>query len=455
MLYIECTLTRSPESLTSRARGLGVVDASLLVVGSIVGAGIFLVSPFVAQQVHSPAAFLGTWLIGGAVALAGALSNGELGGLFPRSGGEYVYLREAYGPAFGFLSGWMSFWIGFPGSIAALASGFGATIAPMLGLTAARAPVAIGAVAIAGLTWINALGLRPGKWTQNILSAAKLAAFGGLLTLGLFMRHRGVPTGLSPFFAAGDTAGGVGMALVPVMFAYSGWNAATYVSGEMRDPGRSLGRALAVGTLLCVVLYLLVNTVYLRAMPLEALAHTEEPARLAAERLGGSAVASVLSPLVAVCVLSSMQASVLVGPRIYRAMAVDGLFFAPVGRLDPKTQVPLVALLLQSVVALVLLASGSFDQLLRFATFAIVAFSTLTVAAVVVLRWRRPGAERAFRVPGGVLLPFLFVGANVWVLWSVLIGGANEARIGLFIVATGVPAYMAFRSLGRSKETSG
>ena len=150
-----------------------------------------------------------------------------------------------------------------------------------------------------------------------------------------------------------------------------------------------------------------------------------------------------------------MQASVLVGPRIYRAMAVDGLFFAPVGRLDPKTQVPLVALLLQSVVALVLLASGSFDQLLRFATFAIVAFSTLTVAAVVVLRWRRPGAERAFRVPGGVLLPFLFVGANVWVLWSVLIGGANEARIGLFIVATGVPAYMAFRSLGRSKETSG
>jgi basic amino acid/polyamine antiporter, APA family len=455
VLYIECTLIRGLPSMTSRARGLGVVDASLLVVGSIVGAGIFLVSPFVAQSVHSPAAFLGTWLIGGVVALAGALSNGELGGLFPRSGGEYVYLREAYGPAFGFLSGWMSFWIAFPGSIAALASGFGATVAPMLGLASTRAPVVIGAAAVAGLTCINALGLRPGKWTQNTLSAAKLIVFAGLLVLGLFVRHRGVPTGLTPFFAAGDTARGIGMALVPVMFAYSGWNAATYVSGEMRDPTRSLGRALALGTTLCVVLYLLVNAVYLRAMPLDVLAHTEEPARLTAMRLGGSAVASVLSPLVAVCVLSSMQASVLVGPRIYRAMAIDGLFFEPVGRLHPKTQAPIVALCIQSVVALVLLASGSFDQLLRFATFAIVAFSALTVAAVVVLRLRRPEAHRAFRVPGGVLLPLLFVGVNVWVLWSVLAGGASEARIGLAIVASGVPAYAAFRALKRPKETVG
>ncbi|HXN30652.1 MAG TPA: amino acid permease, partial [Polyangiaceae bacterium] len=273
--------------MTSRTRGLGVVDASLIVVGSIVGAGIFLVSPFVAQYVRSPAAFLGTWLLGGAVALAGALSNGELGGLFPRSGGEYVYLREAYGPAFGFLSGWMSFWIAFPGSIAALASGFGATVAPMLGLTSTRAPVVVGGVAIVALTGINALGLRPGKWTQNALSAAKLAVFAGLLGLGLLVPHHGAASGLTPFFAPGDSAYGIGMALVPVMFAYSGWNAATYVSGEMRDPTRSLGRALALGTALCVVLYLLVNAVYLRAMSLDALSHTEEPARVAATRLGG------------------------------------------------------------------------------------------------------------------------------------------------------------------------
>jgi APA family basic amino acid/polyamine antiporter len=435
-------------------RGLRVIDASLIVVGSIVGAGIFLVSPFVAQHVRSPAAFLGTWLLGGAVALAGALSNGELGGLFPRSGGEYVYLREAYGPAFGFLSGWMSFWIAFPGSIAALAAGLGTTVAPMLGLTSARAPVVVGAVAIVVLTVVNALGLRPGSWTQNVLSAAKLAAFAGLLSFGLLLPRHGVASGLGPFFVSGDSAQGVAEALVPVLFAYSGWNAATYVSGEMRDPARSLGRALALGTALCVALYLLVNTVYLRAMPLDELMQTREPARVAMTVLGGEGVASVLSPLVAVCVLSSMQASVMVGPRIYQAMAIDGLFFAPAGRVHPKTKVPLVALVVQSVVALVELVSGSFDQLLTFATFAIVAFSTLTVAAVIVLRLRRPDAPRAFQVPGGPLLPLLFIGVNVWVLWNVLAGGGREVRIGLAIVATGLPAYAAFRALRRPPESA-
>jgi APA family basic amino acid/polyamine antiporter len=437
----------------SDARGLGVIDGSLIVVGSIVGAGIFLVSPYVAQHVRSPAAILGTWLLGGGVALAGALSSGELGGLYPRSGGEYVYLREAYGPAFGFLSGWMSFWIAFPGSIATLAAGFGATLAPMLGLRGAHAPVGIGAAAIAILTLVNALGLSPGKWTQNVLSAAKLIAFAALLALGLLFPHHAAGSGLAPFFVPGDTGHGIAEALVPVLFAYSGWNAATYVSGEMRDPTRSLGRALALGTSLCIVLYLLINAVYLRAMPIDVLARTSEPARVAATLLGGNAVAAMLSPLVAVCVLSSMQASVLVGPRIYCAMAVDGLFFSPVGRLHPRTHVPLVALVAQSVVALVELVSGSFDQLITFATSPIVAFSTLTVAAVVVFRWRRPDLKRGFRMPGGVLLPLLFVGVNVWVLWCVLASGAREARIGVAIVATGLPAYAAFRARRRSQET--
>jgi APA family basic amino acid/polyamine antiporter len=447
----------SPPRGPPAPRGLGVIDASLIVVGSIVGAGIFLVSPFVAQHVRSPAEFLATWLLGGLVALAGALSNGELGGLYPRSGGEYVYLREAYGPMFGFLSGWMSFWIAFPGSIAALAAGLGGTVAAMLGLPGPRAPVAIGAAAIALLTVINGSGLRPGKWTQNALSSAKLAAFAGLLALGLLFRRGGAESALPSFFEAGGSGGqGMAQALVPVLFAYTGWNAATYVSGEMRDPARSLGRALALGTAVCVVLYLLINLVYLRAMSVEALAHTSEPARVAATRLGGHAAAALLSPLVALCVLSSMQASVLVGPRIYQAMAADGLFFAPVARLHSTTKVPVVAIVLQSVIAIAQLLTGSFDQLLTFATFAIVAFSTLTVAAVVVLRVRRPDAPRAFRLPGGALVPLLFVGVNVWVLWSVLVSGARAAYLGLAIVATGVPAYAAFRMRARrarSQET--
>jgi APA family basic amino acid/polyamine antiporter len=439
----------------ARPAGLGVVDASLIVVGSIVGAGIFLLSGAVASLVHSPAAFLGTWALGGGVALAGALSNGELGGLFPRSGGEYVYLREAYGPSLGFLSGWTSFWIAFPGTIASLAAGLGATVAPMLGLGGTAAPRIIGTLAIVALTLVNAMGLRPGKWLQNSLSITKLAAFAALLALGALVAHPS-SGGLTPFFVAGDRPAGVAAALIPVLFAYSGWNAATYVSGEMRDPGRGLGRALALGTLACAVLYVAVNAVYLRALPMADLAAASDPARAAALALGGPAGAAVLSPLIAVCVLSSMQASVLVGPRIYQAMAIDRLFFSSVARIHPRTNVPVVALVAQGGISIVQLLSGSFEDLVRFTMFAIVAFSTLAVSAVIVLRVRRPDAARAFRVPGYPWVPLLFVAINVWMLWNVLTfgdRGPRTALVGLAIVATGVPAYAAFRARARPQET--
>jgi APA family basic amino acid/polyamine antiporter len=438
------------EQQASTGRGLGVIDASLIVVGCIVGAGIFLVSPYVAREVRSPAAFLATWLFGGAVALSGALSNGELGGLFPRSGGEYVYLREAYGPGLGFLSGWTSFWIGFPGSIAALAAGFGGTLAGMLGLGGARAPVAIGLLAIAAVTVVNTAGMRPSKWTQNVLSVTKVLAFVALLALGLATPGGGAG-GLAPFFAGGDRAGGLAVALIPVLFAYSGWNAATYVTGEMRDPTRGLGRALALGTLLCVALYLAINVVYLRALPLSELARSSDPARATAAKLGGAFAAQLLSPLVAVCVLSSLQATVHVGPRIYQAMANDRVFFAPLGRTS-AAGVPVVALGVQALVSMALLTAGTFDRLLTFTMFAIVAFSTLAVAAVFVLRFRLPDATRPFRVPGYPLVPALFVVVNGWLLWSVLTHGSGEALKGIAIVATGIPAYALFRARRRASE---
>ncbi len=434
-------------------RSLGVADASLIVVGSIVGAGIFLLSASVAAMVQSPAAFLGVWLIGGCVALAGALSNGELGGLFPRSGGEYVYLREAYGPSLGFLSGWTSFWIMFPGSIASLASGLGATLAPLFGASGPGLPRAIGALAIVGLTVLNTFGVRPGKWTQNVLSLTKLTVFVALLLLGAFVATRGAG-GLSPFFVPGDRPRPMASALVSTLFAYSGWNAATYVSGEMRDPARGLGRALAMGTGLCVALYLAVNAVYLRAMPLAQLARSSEPARAAALALGGPAAGAVLSPLIAICVLSSMQASVMVGPRIYQAMAKDGLFPAPVARSHPTTGVPVLAIALQGLVSLALLFTGSFDQLVGFTMFAIITFSTLGVFAVIVLRFRRPDAPRPFKVPGYPLVPALFVVASVWMIWSVLTFGSlvPQALAGLAIVATGIPAYLLFRYMARGQQ---
>jgi APA family basic amino acid/polyamine antiporter len=436
------------------------LDASLLVVGNFVGAGIFLVSPYVAQNVRSGTAFLATWVLGGMVALAGALSTGELGGRFPRSGGEYVYLREAYSPMLGFLSGWTSFWIGFPGSIAALAAGFGTVVAGMAGLAGPRAATAVGAASIAGLTLLNALGLRPGKWVVNTLSITKLVAFLVLLALGLAATHAVSQDAASPGVAAPAPeatiapggALGIAMGLVPALFAYSGWNAATYVAGEMRDPRRDLWRALALGTLLCTALYVGVNLAYLRAIPLEQLRQATDPARVTAMRLGGPSVAVLLGPLVAVCILSSLQATVLVGPHIYRAMALDGLFFKPFGRVHAKTGAPLVALLVQSAIALAELLSNRFDELVTFVMVAIIGFSMLTVAAVFVLRLRQPDAPRPFGVPGYPLVPVLFVGVNAWVLWSVLVRGATQALVGIAIVATGVPAYLVFR---RRKNAGG
>jgi APA family basic amino acid/polyamine antiporter len=450
----------APKLSGGHGPGLGVVDASLLVVGSMVGAGIFLMGPYVAQSAGSPAAFVGTWVLGGAVALSGALSNGELGGMFPRSGGEYLYLREAYGPCLGFLSGWTTFWIAFPGSIAALAAGFGAALAEMTGAKSPHAASAIGVVAILALTTLNALGLQPGKWVQNILSASKLTAFAALLALG---------TCVSPItsFASAPASGsgwtGIAMALVPAMFAYSGWNAATYIAGEIRDPERSLGRSLAIGTLVCTALYVAVNLSYMRAMPLAELANTAAPAQVTALRLGGPRVAACLGPLVALCILSSLQATIQVGPHLYRSMSIDGVFFRWLGLTHATTQVPLAALAAQAVIAIVELVSNRFDQLITLVMVPLIAFSTLTVVGVFVLRARRPDAPRPFRVPAYPLVPFLFVAVNAWVLWSVLAHSAREAIaigswhvpstfIGAAIVATGIPVYFAFRAHARAEE---
>jgi APA family basic amino acid/polyamine antiporter len=334
----------------------------MLVVGSVVGAGIFLVGGFVAESVRSPFGFLGVWLLGGAFALSGALCNAELGALFPRGGGEYVYLRESFGAGLGFLSGWTSFWIGFPGSIATLAAGFGRGVAQLLGLAPGVENV-IGLVTVLLLTGVNVFGLRSGRWTWNVLSVAKLAAFGAALVLGLAF-GAGHGAHFRPF-AAAESPKGLAIALVPIYFAYSGWNAATYVAGEMRDPRRDLARALALGTLVCTVLYLLVNTGFLNALGLDAMRNSKNLAGSAATATFGTGVGSLVTVLVVLAVLSSLQATIVVGPRIYHAMAEDGLFPARLARLSPKTRVPTDALVVQAVISSALLLSGRFETLLN------------------------------------------------------------------------------------------
>ncbi len=426
---------------------LGVFDASMLVVGSVVGAGIFLVSGFVAGSVNSPAAFLTVWLVGGLLALCGALCNGELGVLFPRGGGEYVYLSEAFGSGLGFLSGWTSFWIGFPGSIATLAAGFGRSARTLAGLDPSWDNL-IGIGAVVFLTGLNVLGIHRGKHVQNALSVAKLLAFALVIVLGFFF-GKNHEAHFTPFFVPGQPASGLAVALIPIYFAYSGWNAATYVAGEMRDPHKDLGRALAFGTLACVALYLAVNAGFLSALGLDGLRTSKDVAGATAASTFGPGMGSFVTALVALAVLSSLQATIVTGPRIYHAMAEDGLFLPRLARLHPRTRVPLNALLVQGVSSCVLLLSGQFETLLNFTTCALCLFSIICVASVIVLRVRRPDLPRAFKTPGYPVTPLLFIAGNGWVLVSLVSGGAREALIGGGIVLSGVPAYLYFK---RSKR---
>jgi APA family basic amino acid/polyamine antiporter len=425
---------------------LGVFDASMLVVGSVVGAGIFLVSGFVASSVTSPAAFLGVWVLGGLFALSGALCNGELGVLFPRGGGEYVYLSEAFGRGLGFLSGWTSFWIGFPGSIATLAAGFGRSARTLLGLSPEWDNL-IGIAAVVVLTGLNVLGIQRGKHVQNALSVAKLLAFALVIVLGFFFTKSHV-SHFSPFFGAAGVsqpASGLAAALIPIYFAYSGWNAATYVAGEMRDPHKDLGRALAFGTLACVALYLAVNAGFLSALGLEGLRTSKDIAGATAAATFGPGMGSFVTGLVALAVLSSLQATIVTGPRIYHAMADDGLFIPRLARLHPETRVPVSALVVQGLSSILLLLSGQFETLLNFTTCALCLFSIICVTSVIVLRVRRPDLPRAFKTPGYPLTPILFIVGNGWVLASLVASGAREALIGVAIVLSGVPAFLYFR----------
>jgi APA family basic amino acid/polyamine antiporter len=421
-----------------------LLDAASMVVGNVVGAGIFLVSGMVASHVSTPATFLALWVIGGLVALAGAFANGELGALFPRGGGEYVYLREAYGPLLGFLSGWASFWIGFPGSVATLAYGFSAALVHAFGLGGRATVGSIAILSVVVLTALNAHGIRPSKWLQNALSLGKVL----LLVAFVIVGFAAIPGSPGPERPAPQTSSGplvLGFALLPILFSYSGWNVATYVAGEIRDPRRTLGRALVLGTSLSIALYVAVNALYVHALSLPGLRGVNEPALVSFERLSSSGVRTALGVLVAFSILGSLQATLVAGPRIYQAMAEDGLFFESLRRLDPRTRVPENGLFAQGAIAIVLLSTGSFERLLTFTTFAIVVFSTLTVAAVPILRRRLPLIERPFKTPLYPLLPLLFIAANVLVAVGVAKEGPTEAALGLVVVGAGVPLYYAFR----------
>jgi basic amino acid/polyamine antiporter, APA family len=462
----------TPSSLERR---LGPLDGAAVVVSNVIGGGILFTPPLVAAAVPSAALFLATWLAGGVLAFAGAMAYAELAALRPRAGGEYVYLRAAFGRLAAFLTGWTSFVAGFSGAMATSAVVLTAYLGrfiptasdstplltiplPYVPLVVSRqAIVAIAAIAL--MAWIHLRGVGPGRLVGNILAALKVSALLVFIALGLTVGSGAAANLQSVSGPVRPTAWL--LALIPVMFTYSGWNAAAYLAEEIRDPGRNVPRALGLGTLAVVAMYLLLNGLYLYVLPVGELAKVQGSVLdVVADRLLGVSAGNVMGLVSIVSIAASISAMTFAGPRVYYAMARDGLFFAGAGRVHPRFRTPATSILAQAVWSSVLVLSGGASALTNYTGFAVVLFAGIAVTALFVLRHREPGVTRPFNAWGYPLAPAVFAVASFLIvanaLWNdlavPLTAGTRwgPSAAGLLIIAAGVPLFWLMRTRGAS-----
>jgi APA family basic amino acid/polyamine antiporter len=420
------------------ARRLGLFDATMIVMGGIIGAGIFVNPSVVARQVHTPALVLGAWVIGGAIALMGAFVYAELAARRPNVGGQYAYLRDAYHPIVAFLYGWTLLLVVQTGGMAGAAIVFGRYFRELTGFGGSEQVVA--AVTLAVLTIVNCLGVRAGSNLQNFLMVTKLAAIGLLIGVGLFAAAPAVSAASSMPTPAGGPIG-LATAMVPVLFAYGGWQTASFVSGEMRDSKRDLPRGLLIGVVGVIALYLTVTFVCIRVLGVDALAATSTPASEIMRRALGERGARLIALGIAVSTVGFLSQSILTAPRVYYAMARDGVFFRAVGRLDPRSRAPVVAIILQGVWAAVIAMTGKYDQILNYVVSIDVLFFGLTGASLIVFRRREPLEEGATRVPLHPVTTLLFVIACWAISATTVIRFPGNAGIGVGILLLGVVVY--------------
>ena len=424
----------------SYARRLGVWDASMVVIGGVIGSGIFLTPAAIARQTGSGTEQLLAWAIGGVLALIGALCYAELGARRPNAGGGYVNLREAFGLIVAFVYGWNMLVVNYSGSLAAVATVFVQYGAAALGVKLADPrPYAVGSIVfLAGINWF---GIRAGAWTQNILTVLKLAAIAALIAIGLAARGAPPPT-VAPSPINPFALGGV---LLPVLFAYGGWAYVNNIAGEIREPQRNLPRALFFGMLLVAACYLLVNLAYLAVLGHEGLAASTAPAADLMRRVLGEPGARVIAAGIAISTFGFCNISLIGAARVFQAMGADGVFFRVAGRLHPRWRTPNIALLMLAAWACVLAWSGTFDQLLNYSTTG----DWLGYAAVVAtLFWyRRKKADEhvLFRAPLYPLLPLIFLVAVLYVVAATVYQHPSDAGMGALITLAGLPVYFIWR----------
>ncbi len=465
---------RQTESSYGLIRQLGLFDSTMVMVGIIIGSGIFLTTGIIARSIPSAPLILLVWTVGGLLTLAGALTYGELGAALPEAGGQYIYIREAYGTLPGFLFGWVMFLVYQTGGIAGLALAFSEYFGyffPSLSMDkiiysqtlyflgkpliySLSAGQLVGAFAIIVLSYLNYIGVGFGKTIQNLLTVLKIGIILIIIVLG-FSIGKGAsidftlnPEGLS----LSQLFIGFGVALIAVSWAFDGWNNINFVAGEIKKPQRNLPKALILGTLITTTLYVLINYIYLYALPINQMAGEVRIAEKATSALFGSGTAGLISAIVIISTFGSLNGSILTGPRVFYAMAKDGLFFKRVSKVHPRFHTPGFSILIQALWACALTLTGTFEQIFTFAMFVSVIFWIAAAAAVFTLRKKRPDLSRPYKTWGYPFIPALFIAASFGILINTLLEKPMEALAGLTLTALGLPAYFIWKR--RSSQNS-
>src|SRR5215469_15738438 len=465
----------STESKPSLVRGLSLLDSILLLAGGIIGSSIFLTAKDIAGPLPHPALFFAVWVVGALISMCAAFAFAELGSMFPDSGGQYVYLREAFGDLIAFLYGWMLFAVANGGTIAALSVASAAYLGGIFpaisqdhvvlsaaGITLTRAHV-VGLFTIALVTWINVIGLRRGAILQNVATWAKFLAMAAFVILGFAIgkgswsnftaRASGVPSSFSMGLSPTRLLSALGVGLIAVFWAYDGWVYITWVAGEVKEPRRNVPLAMVLGVFAVGVIYLAMNLSYVYALPLNEIARHETIAHAAAAVLFSPGAAAWLSLMIAVSCFSAAATCTLSGARVYLAMAQDGVFFKRMAEIHPKWRTPAFSLIGQGIWAAALTVSGRYDQLYTYVIYGMVLSYTLTVIALFWLRWKRPDIPRPYRCTGYPWLPAIYVLiGGAWTL-NTIVTRPTEAFWGTAIVLIGVPGYLYWKRSNRSRAT--
>ena len=435
------------------ARALSMRDGIAIVVGTVIGSGIFLVPGAVAKQLNSLWMVLLAWVVGGILSLFGALSLGELAAAYPGAGGLYVYLRQAYGRSIGFLYGWALLTMIHSGTIATLAAAFSLYLGRLLGLTPAWSKIS-GIACIMALTVVNIFGVRSGKLVQNTITVCKVGGI-GLMVLLLFWRGHFSQLASSfstPILGFSSQLVPFGVALVAVLWAYEGWHMVSFTAAEFSNPKRDLPRSLLIGTVAIGLIYLVSNIAYYTVLSTGALQGTDRAAATAVGAAYGTGATVLISVLILISILGSTNGTVLTGPRVYYAMGQDGAFLPQLAKLHPQYRTPVLALVLQGIWASVLTLLGSFQQLFTYVVFTAWIFYALTVAAVIVLRIKNPDVARPYRVPFYPWLPLAFIVAAAGITLSTVLANPRNAAIGVGLILVGFPVYFVFSKLSANRN---